>query len=82
MTEMDGIHHSQFHSLASPFVMSDDTIVKWRSEMFDGALLGVDSDVYPLDGAGELVIKKAEDKTLHLLKGRHITYFERLAKLS
>lgn len=82
MTEMAGIHHSQFPSLGPPFVMADDTIVKWQSDNFDGVLLGVDADVISLSGKKELVIKKTEDVKLHLIKGRHITDFERLAKLS
>ena len=82
ITEMAGIHHSQFHSPGAPFVISDRTIIRLESEDFEGAMIGADSDVAPLSQTREVCIHKSEDKVLHILRGRKISYFERLARLS
>ena len=83
ITEMAGIHHSQFHSLGAPFVISDKTQIKLKSADFSQAIIGADSDVFHLpEGAGEITISASQDKKLRILRGRKISYFERLSKLS
>ncbi|MGN0254494.1 MAG: NAD(+)/NADH kinase [Chordicoccus sp.] len=82
ITEMAGIHHSQFHSLGAPFVISDNTNVRLDSDNFEGAIIGADADVAQLSGCGEVRIRKSEEKVLRILRGRKISYFERLARLS
>ena len=82
LTEMAGLHHVLAHSLRSPFVMSDDTVIRLQAKSYEKAILGADADVYPLDGVSEVLIRKADDKKLHVLVGKRISYFDRLARLS
>ena len=82
LTEMAGLHHMHAHSLNAPFVMSDDTVIRLTSESYDKAILGADADVYDLKEVSEVVIRKAEDRKLHILRGRKISYFDRLARLT
>ena len=81
ITEMAGIHHSEYHSLGAPFVVSDETEICLSSADFRGAILGFDSEVMNLNDAHRIVIRKAKGKDLHILRGKKVTYFERLERL-
>lgn len=81
LTEISGIHHNKYRSLGAPFVMQDDVTLEFQSEDFSGALLGADSDVYKLDGETFLKVRKSPEVRVHMLRGRHISYFERLTTL-
>ncbi|MBR5739272.1 MAG: hypothetical protein IKY02_04710, partial [Lachnospiraceae bacterium] len=82
LTEMAGLHHMHAHSLRAPFVMSDDTVILLQSDSYEKAILGADASVYELGGTKEVVIRKSPDKVLHILRGKKISYFDRLARLS
>lgn len=81
MTEISGIHHIKYRSLGSPIVMAENTELLFRSESFDGAVLGVDSDVVPLDGEKEVVIHVSDSLHVRMLRGRYVNYFSRLKSL-
>ncbi len=81
MTEIAGIHHSKYRSLNSPFVMNDKTEIALVSESFDGAMLGADSEVFPLDGVHRITISVSREKRVCMLKGRDVYYFDRLQSL-
>ena len=81
LTEMSGIHHSKFRSLDAPLVLKGDTVLEFRSASFDGALLGCDADVYPLDGVKSVRIQVGKSTYVHMLRGRKVSYFERLKSL-
>ena len=81
MTEIGGIHHSKFRSLGVPIVMRDDITLQFRSDDFSGALLGIDSDVFALEGADELTVRISPKKSVRMLKGREVSYFARLQTL-
>ncbi|MDD5885432.1 MAG: NAD(+)/NADH kinase [Erysipelotrichaceae bacterium] len=81
ITEMAGIHHSEYHSLGAPFVVSDETEICLSSDDFRGAILGFDSNVLPLNSTRTIKIRKAKGKELRILRGKKITYFERLERL-
>lgn len=81
MAEISGIHHSKYRSLDAPFVLKSDSIIRFESESFDGALLGVDSDVYPLNGTKKIEIKICSARKIRILTGKKITYFDRLKSL-
>ncbi|NCB32376.1 MAG: NAD kinase [Erysipelotrichia bacterium] len=81
LTEISGIHHNKYRSLGAPFVMKDDVILEFRSDDFSGALLGADSDVFQLAGETFVSVRKCTKIRVHMLKGRHISYFERLTTL-
>lgn len=81
LTEISGIHHNKYRSLGAPFVMQDNVVLNFESEDYQGALLGADSDVFPLDGETFVTVRKCPDVCVHMLKGRRISYFERLTTL-
>lgn len=81
MAEIAGIHHSRFRSLGVPFVMSDTTAVRFSSEDFSGAVLGVDSDVLDMKDMQTVEVARSESKILHIARGKKITDFRRLERL-
>ena len=81
MTEIAGIHHSKYRSLNSPFVMDANTEIAFTSKSFEGAMLGADSEVFPLDNVKRIEIAVSADKRVRMLKGRDVYYFDRLQSL-
>lgn len=81
MSEISGIHHAKYRSLDAPFVLKSDSVIRFESCTFDGALLGVDSDVYPLHGCGKIEIKICTARHIHVLIGKRVSYFDRLKSL-
>ena len=81
MTEMSGIHHNKYRSLKSPLILSDQCEITFVTESFAGALLGADSEVYTLDPARKLKIRISRDKSVRMLKGRKVDYFDRIQSL-
>lgn len=81
LTEISGIHHSKYRSMGAPVVMRDDIEAEFRSEDFKGALLGADSDVFPLDTETFVKVRRSPDRQVHMLRGRNISYFSRLKSL-
>lgn len=81
MCEMAGIHHNKYRSLKAPFVMNDTNKITFVSESFAGALLGADHEVFPMDEMHRLEIRVSEDRRVRMLKGRDISYFDRLKSL-
>ncbi len=80
LCEISGIHHSAYRSLNAPFVMRDDVRIDIDSESFTGALLGVDSEVYNMDEIRHITVRKA-DRSVHMLRGKKISYYDRLKSL-
>lgn len=81
MAEISGIHHSKYRSLDAPIVLRDDCILDFKSESFDGALLGCDSEVFPLNGLNHVTISVCKNKKVHVLRGKEVSYFNRLKSL-
>ena len=81
MTEMSGIHHAKFRSLDAPLVLKEDTEIVFRSDSFKGALLGCDAHVFPLDHVDEIMIHICRSAAVHVLRGRDVSYFDRLKSL-
>ena len=81
LTEISGIHHSRFRSLDAPLILKEDTVIEFKSASFDGALLGCDSDVYPLDGVNSVTMQICRSAKVRMLRGREVSYFERLKSL-
>lgn len=81
MTEISGIHHVKYRSLGSPIVMAEMTELTFKSESFDGALLGIDSKVIPLDGVKEVKVYISTSHWVRMLRGRDVSYFDRLKSL-
>ncbi|MBR2793275.1 MAG: NAD kinase, partial [Solobacterium sp.] len=81
MCEMAGIHHNKYRSLKAPFVMNDTNRITFVSESFAGALLGADNEVFPMDDVHRLEIRVSPEKRVRMIKGRDISYFDRLKSL-
>lgn len=81
LTEIAGIHHNRYRSLGSSLVLKQDTKIQLTSEDFHSALLGVDADVYPIDEENQISIEIAKDVKVKMLKGKAISYFDRLHSL-
>ena len=81
ITEMAGIHHSKYRSLDAPLILKGDTEIEFRTESFKGAILGCDADIYPLDGYTSLKIHICKTAAVHMLRGKSISYYDRLKSL-
>lgn len=81
LCEIAGIHHAKYHSLGSPLLLKPDTVVTLRSDSYEGALLGMDSRVISLDESTEVTISVSRKKQVRMLKGREVSYFNRLKNL-
>ena len=81
MTEMSGIHHNKYHSLKSPLILNEHCVITYVSDSFASALLGADSDVYPMDNIRKLTIRISDTKYVRMLKGRKVHYIDRLQNL-
>ncbi len=81
MCEIAGIHHIKFRSLGSPIVLKSNARVAWESDSFQGALLGIDSEVYPLDDVKRIDICLSPVLRVRMLRGRKIRYMDRLQSL-
>ena len=80
LSEIAGIHHSnRVH--VSPIVLSKDTKVKLSSESFEKAILGVDSDVYPIDDMKEFEIRVCDQKRVRMIKRKEDFLFQKLNSL-
>lgn len=81
MTEISGIHHVKYRSLGSPIVMAENTNLRFVSPTFHDALLGVDSEVLPLNGVTSIEMHISETRRVRMLRGRKVSYFDRLQSL-
>lgn len=81
LTEISGIHHSKYRSLDAPLVLKSNAVITFTSDCFGGALLGVDSEVYPFGLETKVRVKVCESMSVHVLRGRKVSYYERLKSL-
>lgn len=81
MSEIAGIHHSKYRSLGAPIVMNGNTKLKFASKDFKGAILGIDSEVYPIQDINEIKVEISNSKKVNMLRGRNVSYFKRLKSL-
>lgn len=80
MSEIAGIHHIAYRSLGSPIVMDDSVKIEFRSNSFEGAVLGSDIDITPLDGVCSVHIAVSKC-VVKMLRGKNVSYFKRLKSL-
>ena len=81
MAEIAGIHHSKYRSLDAPLILKKDSVIRFESDSFDGALLGVDSDVFSLNEVKSVEIKICQARQIRVLRGKKVSYFDRLKSL-
>jgi NAD+ kinase len=81
LTEMAGIHHSKYRSLEAPIILKGDTVLEFRSPTFKDAIIGCDADVYRIDEVTSITIHICETASVHMIRGRQVSYFDRLKSL-
>lgn len=81
LDEISGIHHSKYRSLDAPLVLKADTRISFYSSNYNKAVLGIDSDVYPLNGEGTITVQTCSYLAVKMLRGKKVSYFERLKSL-
>lgn len=81
LAEISGIHHSRYRSLDAPIVLKAESVIDLSSQSFTGALLGADAEVFALDGENNVEISVSKDRKIRVLRGRDISYFDRLKSL-
>jgi NAD+ kinase len=81
MCEIAGIHHSAYRSLGSPVIVKEDAQITFRADSFAGAVLGVDSDIWPLDGQKEIHVCLCPKRAVRMYRGRGTSWFEKLHSL-
>ena len=58
-----------------------EIVIRFESESFEDALLGVDSDVYSLEDCKKIEIKICGARHIRVLRGKKVSYFDRLKTL-
>ena len=81
LVEIAGIHHSKARSLHAPFVLPGDCRITFKTDDFEGAILGCDSDVYHLDDIREVEISMSQSHVVKMYKGKHVDYFKKIQSL-
>ena len=81
LTEMAGIHHSKYRSLEAPIILKGDSEIEFRTSSFDGAIIGCDADVYRIDNVNSVKIHICRTAAVNMLRGRKVSYFDRLKSL-
>lgn len=81
LAEIAGIHHSRYRSLEAPLILKGDSVIELKAETFNGALLGYDADVYPLNDVDSLEIKVCAVREVKVMSTKNISYFDRLKSL-
>ena len=80
MSEIAGIHHSSYRSLGVPIIMSENSIITFKSNDFNGAILCHDAYHTKLDG-NKIVTVRLCDKKINMLRFKEISYFKKLQSL-
>lgn len=81
MCEIAGIHHSKYRSLNSSVIMKDSSYLRFESDDFDGAILGVDQNIYDIKDAKKVEIFLCKCHKVRVLRGKNVNYFTRLQSL-
>lgn len=79
LSEIAGIHHNAYRSLGSPLILDWTHIIHLESENFDGSILGIDTLVVDLKGAGSVDISLAKQRA-RFVQYKRVPYIERLKR--
>lgn len=80
LAEITPIQHSKHRSLANPYVMMDNRIIKISGCTFDGAFLCYDHLNYPLDDTKEIICEMS-DRRVKFARYKQYSYLKRLKNL-
>lgn len=80
MSEIAGIHHSSYKSLGVPIILKDKSVITFKSEDFNGALLCNDAHFYDLTDEKKITVKLS-DKKVKMLRYKNISYFKKVQSL-
>jgi hypothetical protein len=56
-------------------------VLEFRSPTFKDAIIGCDADVYRIDEVTSITIHICETASVHMIRGRQVSYFDRLKSL-
>lgn len=79
LSEIAGIHHNAYRSLGSSLILDWTHIIHLESENFDGSILGIDTLVVDLKGAGSVDISLAKQRA-RFVQYKRVPYIERLKR--
>lgn len=79
MSEIAGIHHNAYRSLGSSLILDWTHSIHFESQNFDGAILGVDNDVFDLSGEQYLDVSLASVKA-RFVQYKRVPFIERLKR--
>lgn len=80
ITEIAGIHHREYQSLASPLLVDGKTTLTFKSENFHGAIMCNDMKYEPLDQAKEIRCRLSTKK-VQFAHFHKVSYIKRLRSL-
>lgn len=80
MTQVAGIHHSEYRSLQSPLILAGSSTISFESNDFNDARLGVDALSFPLEGTTKISITLS-NRYFQLVRHQSLPYLKRLARL-
>ena len=81
MVEIAGIHNQKYQSLNVPIVFSYGTVLAFKSEDFDKAILGADSKTYDLKGIHSIEVRYSLNQKVRVWRTGHIEYLDNLKSL-
>ena len=77
LSEITGIHHRAYRSLASPLILRPESVIRLRSASFEGAFLCYDHLCFNLNAETEIEVLQSQ-KQVQIARYRDLAYLQRL----
>lgn len=81
MVEIAGIHNQKYQSLNVPIVFPSQTVLSFTAKSFNGAILGLDSNILSLRSIHQVVVKYSLAYKVRVLRTPHFNYLDNLKSL-
>lgn len=79
LSEIAGIHHNAYRSLGSSLILDQTHCIRFESQNFDNAVLGIDHLVYDLKNVNYINVKLSQ-QSAHFIQFKNISLIERLKR--
>lgn len=79
LTEIAGIHHNAYRSLDSSLILDDSHKITIQSLKMNKAVLGVDNEVYDLNGVNKVVIEVSK-QSARFIQYKPLSFIERIKR--
>lgn len=79
LSEIAGIHHNAYRSLGSSLILDKSHTIRFQSQSYQGAILGIDHLVVDLQEHDCISIKMAS-KTARFLQYKQVPFTKRLKR--